>query len=43
MIDAITLIDRPQAAELRQRMRPVHKEHLAALADRIASAGRDRR
>ena len=24
MIYAITLIDRPQAAELRQRVRPVH-------------------
>jgi len=39
MIYAITLIDRPQAAELRQRVRPVHKEYLAAVADRIAFAG----
>ncbi len=39
MIYAITLIDRPQAAELRQRVRPVHKEYLAAIADRMAFAG----
>jgi uncharacterized protein YciI len=39
MIYAITLIDRPQAAELRQRVRPVHKEYLAAVADRMAFAG----
>jgi uncharacterized protein len=39
MLHAITLIDRPQAAELRQRVRPVHKEYLARAADRIAFAG----
>ncbi len=39
MIYAITLIDRPQSAELRQRVRPVHKEYLAQIADRMAFAG----
>jgi uncharacterized protein YciI len=39
MIYAITLIDKPQAADLRQRVRPVHKEYLARIADRIAFAG----
>ena len=39
MIYAITLMDRPQATELRQRVRPEHKEYLARVADRIAFAG----
>jgi len=33
------LIDRPDAAELRQRVRPEHKAYLTAVADRIAFAG----
>jgi uncharacterized protein YciI len=33
------LLDRPDAGELRQRIRPQHKEYLAQVADRIAFAG----
>jgi uncharacterized protein YciI len=39
MIYTLILIDRPGAAELRQRVRPEHKAYLAAMADRIAFAG----
>ena len=39
MIFAFHLIDRPDAAELRQRVRPEHKAYLAAVADKIAFAG----
>ena len=39
MIFALHLIDRPDCAELRQRVRPEHKTYLAAVADRIAFAG----
>lgn len=39
MIFAFHLIDRPDAAELRQRVRPEHKAYLTAVADRIAFAG----
>ena len=39
MIFVFHLIDRPDSAELRQRVRPEHKVYLAAMADRIAFAG----
>jgi len=39
MIYALFLVDRPDAAELRQRMRPAHKDYLAKMAGRIAFAG----
>lgn len=39
MIFAFHLIDRPNAGELRQRVRPEHKAYLAAVAERIAFAG----
>ena len=39
MIYIFHLIDKPFAAELRQRVRPEHKAYLAAVADRIAFAG----
>ena len=39
MIYTFILIDRPGAAELRQRVRPEHKSYLAAVAERIAFAG----
>lgn len=39
MIHAFFLVDRTDAGDLRQRMRPAHKTYLAAVADRIAFAG----
>ena len=39
MIFAFHLIDRTDAGDLRQRVRPAHKDYLAAVADRIAFAG----
>ena len=39
MIFSFILIDKPGAAELRQRVRPEHKAYLAAVAERIAFAG----
>jgi uncharacterized protein YciI len=39
VIFAFHLIDRPDAGDLRQRVRPEHKAYLAAVADRIAFAG----
>lgn len=39
MIFAFHLIDRTDAGDLRQRVRPEHKDYLAAVADRIAFAG----
>jgi uncharacterized protein len=33
------LLDRPDGASLRQRVRPAHKAYLAQVADRIAFAG----
>lgn len=39
MIYVFTLMDKPGAGELRQRVRPEHKAYLAAVADRIAFAG----
>lgn len=39
MIFVFQLIDRPNAQELRARMRPEHKTYLGAVADRIAFAG----
>lgn len=39
MIYVLHLLDRPGAAELRQRVRPEHKAYLAQVADRIAFAG----
>ena len=39
MIYIFHLLDKPDAAGLRQRVRPEHKIYLAAVADRIAFAG----
>jgi uncharacterized protein YciI len=39
MIYTFILMDKPGAAELRQRVRPEHKAYLAAVADRMAFAG----
>ncbi len=39
MLFALTLIDGPNTAALRTRLRPEHKEYLARVADRIAFAG----
>ncbi len=39
MLFAFILIDKPDHAELRLRVRPVHKDYLAAVAERIAFAG----
>jgi uncharacterized protein len=36
---AFMLVDRPDAAALRQRVRPEHKDYLAQVAERIAFAG----
>jgi uncharacterized protein YciI len=39
VIFVLRLLDKPGAAELRQRLRPAHKAYLATVADRIAFAG----
>jgi len=39
LIFVFHLIDRADAGDLRQRVRPEHKSYLAAVADRIAFAG----
>ena len=39
MIYALRLLDKPDSAALRQRVRPEHKAYLAAVAERIAFAG----
>lgn len=39
MIYIFHLLDKPGAGELRQRIRPHHKDYLGAVADRIAFAG----
>jgi hypothetical protein len=39
VIYTFVLLDRPQAADLRQRVRPGHKAYLGSMADRIAFAG----
>jgi uncharacterized protein len=39
LIYVFRLLDKPQHAALRQRVRPEHKAYLAAVADRIAFAG----
>jgi uncharacterized protein YciI len=39
MIYLFRLLDRPDGAVLRQRVRPEHKAYLAQVADRIAFAG----
>ena len=39
MLFAFHLVDRPNAGELRLRVRPEHKDYLAQAADRIAFAG----
>jgi uncharacterized protein len=39
MIYVLMLFDRPDALDLRQRVRPEHKAYLAQLAPRIAFAG----
>lgn len=39
MLYAFVLLDKPDGAPLRQRVRPEHKAYLAAVGDRIAFAG----
>ncbi|MCI1192246.1 YciI family protein [Calidifontimicrobium sp. SYSU G02091] len=39
MVYVFVLVDKPEHAELRQRVRPEHKAYLAAVAKRIAFAG----
>jgi uncharacterized protein len=39
VIYVFRLLDKPDSAALRQRVRPEHKGYLAAVADRIAFAG----
>lgn len=39
MIFTFVLIDKPDHGEMRQRLRPVHKEYLGKMAERIAFAG----
>jgi uncharacterized protein len=39
MLYMLHLLDRPDAAALRQRVRPAHKAYLARVAERIAFAG----
>jgi uncharacterized protein YciI len=39
MVYVFVLVDKPEHAELRQRVRPEHKAYLAAVAERIAFAG----
>lgn len=39
MLYVLHLLDRPDAAALRQRVRPEHKAYLALVAERIAFAG----
>jgi uncharacterized protein YciI len=39
MIFCFHLIDRSDAADLRLRLRPEHKDYLARVADRVAFAG----
>ena len=39
MLFVLHLLDRPESAELRQRLRPEHKAYLALVAERIAFAG----
>ena len=39
MIYVIRLLDKPDSAALRQRVRPEHKAYLAAVAESIAFAG----
>ena len=39
MLYAFHLIDRPDASEMRARVRPEHKAYLAGVAERIAFAG----
>ncbi len=39
MLFAFILIDKPDHGELRQRVRPVHKDYLAAVAAHMAFAG----
>ncbi len=39
MIYTFVLLDRPQAGELRQKVRPDHKAYLGQQAERIAFAG----
>ena len=39
MVFVFRLLDKPDSAALRQRVRPEHKAYLAAVAERIAFAG----
>lgn len=39
MLYAFVLLDKPNSAELRQRLRPAHKSYLGHVANRVAFAG----
>jgi uncharacterized protein YciI len=39
MLFSFVLIDKPNSAQLRQRLRPAHKVYLSAVADQVAFAG----
>ena len=39
MLYSFVLLDKPNSAELRQRLRPAHKTYLANVANQIAFAG----
>lgn len=39
MLFVFLLVDKPDHADLRNHIRPVHKDYLASMADRIAFAG----
>ena len=39
MLYVLRMLDKPDAAALRQRLRPEHKAYLAQVAERIAFAG----
>jgi len=39
MLYAIYLLDRPDASDIRERVRPEHRAYLGGAADRIAFAG----
>lgn len=39
MLFSFVLIDKPNSAQLRQRLRPAHKAYLSAVANQVAFAG----
>lgn len=39
MLFSFVLMDKPNSAELRLRLRPAHKAYLSTVADRVAFAG----